>query len=160
MLYRPTISNDILPYFISVLIDLFKFFCKILILYQDVNQLLVLCVYAFAFNGSIDGDVPQIIELFAFGAIASRCALRLPVPFMSGASPLVPPNLDFLRLLPFECIETQLHSIHLLEMNQKEFFSCLRMSANPLHQDQVTSLCSARISCTTDFIWCIVDKEL
>ena len=45
-------------------------------------------MYAFAFDGSIDGDVPTMIELFALGAIASRCALRLPVPRMSGASPL------------------------------------------------------------------------
>ena len=47
----------------------------------------VLCVYAFALLGSIDGDVPQMIELFALGAIASRCELRLPVPSMSGHSP-------------------------------------------------------------------------
>ena len=44
-------------------------------------------MYAFALFGSIDGDVPQIIELFALGAIASRCELRLPVPSMSGHSP-------------------------------------------------------------------------
>ena len=52
----------------------------------------VRCVYAFALDGSIDGEVPQIIELLAFGAIASRWALRLPVPCMSGASPRSSPS--------------------------------------------------------------------
>src|SRR6056300_1683630 len=32
--------------------------------------------------------LPQIILLLAFGAIANKCALRKPVPSMSGASPL------------------------------------------------------------------------
>ena len=37
--------------------------------------------------GSMDGEQPVIIELFAFGAIASKCAFLFPVPFMSGHSP-------------------------------------------------------------------------
>ena len=49
---------------------------------------LVLCVYAFALCGSIDGEQLTIIELFALGAIASRCAFLLPVPSISGHSPL------------------------------------------------------------------------
>ena len=33
--------------------------------------------------------MPQIIEDEALGAIANKCALRIPVPSMSGASPLL-----------------------------------------------------------------------
>ena len=44
-------------------------------------------MYAFALLGSIDGDVPQIIELLALGAMARRCELRRPVPSISGHSP-------------------------------------------------------------------------
>ena len=47
----------------------------------------VRCVYAFAFIGSIDGDVERITPLDAFGAMASRCALRLPDPSPSRYSP-------------------------------------------------------------------------
>ena len=48
----------------------------------------VLCVYAFAFIGSIEGEVARMIPELALGAIARRCALRLPVPTPSGYSPL------------------------------------------------------------------------
>ena len=62
---------------------------------------LVLCVYAFALSGSIDGEVPQIIELLALGAIASKCALRLPVPSISGASPLCLPIVKLSSIASF-----------------------------------------------------------
>ena len=47
----------------------------------------VRCVYAFAFDGSIEGDVERITPEEAFGAIASKCALRKPVCSPSGYSP-------------------------------------------------------------------------
>ena len=86
---------------LSVFLSTFSSSSARYLFFTRCDPALVLWVYAFAFNGSIDGEVPQIIELFAFGAIASRCALRLPVPSMSGASPFIAPNLRLSSVASF-----------------------------------------------------------